>query len=64
MMQENRPPIGSPEDLDHSGESATASPAELEQLKDPAKQDEYRAAYLAQLRQRACPGCGETYESF
>lgn len=40
------------------------SPHDLEQLADPGKQAEYRRAYLAQLRQRACPGCGETDELF
>ena len=33
------------------------------QVRDPAddrKQEEYRRAYLEQLRQRECPGCGET----
>jgi hypothetical protein len=32
---------------------------ELEQLTNADKQVEYRREYLAQLRRRACPGCGE-----
>ncbi|TWU21409.1 hypothetical protein [Bythopirellula polymerisocia] len=30
------------------------------ELADKAKQEEYRKAHLAQLRQLQCPGCGET----
>jgi hypothetical protein len=39
---------------------APSASQDLQQLVDPDKQEEYRAAYLAQLRQRACPGCGES----
>lgn len=37
---------------------------ELAQLSDPVKQEQFRLEYLAQLRRRACPGCGETGEDF
>lgn len=37
---------------------------EAAQLTDPEKQAEYRREYLAQLRRRACPGCGESEEVF
>ena len=30
------------------------------ELEDEAKQAVYAKAYLAQLRARSCPGCGET----
>lgn len=30
------------------------------ELSDKEKQAEYEKAYLAQLRQLQCPGCGET----
>lgn len=33
---------------------------QLAELNDQKKQAEYRREYLAQLRRRACPGCGET----
>lgn len=38
--------------------------SDLAQLSDPDKQAEYRREYLAQLRQRACPGCGESVDLF
>ncbi|MDZ4656529.1 MAG: hypothetical protein SH868_03005 [Bythopirellula sp.] len=38
---------------------STLTPDELAQLSDPDKQAYFRREYLAQLRQRACPGCGE-----
>jgi len=38
--------------------------AESAQLADPDKQGEYRREYLAQLKRRACPGCGEQDEVF
>jgi hypothetical protein len=41
-------------------EAQSLSPAEQEQLSDAATQEEYRREYLAQLRRRACPGCGES----
>jgi hypothetical protein len=41
-------------------QSQSLSPAEQEQLSDAATQEEYRREYLAQLRRRACPGCGES----
>jgi hypothetical protein len=33
--------------------------AQLADLTDAAKQESYRQEYLRQLRQRACPGCGD-----
>jgi hypothetical protein len=38
--------------------------AESAQLVDPEKQAEYRREYLAQLKRRACPGCGEHDDFF
>lgn len=32
---------------------------QLADLEDEATQAEYRQAYLEQLQQRACPGCGD-----
>ncbi len=32
---------------------------DLAHLADPQTQEEYRRAYLEQLRRRACPGCGD-----
>lgn len=32
---------------------------ELLDLADDSTQNKYRAAYLEQLRRRACPGCGD-----
>lgn len=40
-------------------EKESLESAELAQLADPEKQAEYRREYLAQLKRRACPGCGE-----
>ncbi len=37
---------------------------DIAQLTDPVKQAEYRREYLAQLRQRSCPGCGESVDLF
>lgn len=37
---------------------------QLAALDDAAKQDEYRREYLAQLKRRACPGCGESNDLF
>jgi len=47
----NPKPAAEPEEL---------TQAELSQLSDKDKQEEFRKAYLAQLRQQQCPGCGET----
>ena len=43
----------------HVTEAQSLSPAEKEQLSDAETQARYRDEYLAQLRRRACPGCGE-----
>jgi len=44
-------------------ESVTAPtgdvPGPLADLSNDAQQDEYRRAYLEQLRRMSCPGCGE-----
>ena len=32
---------------------------DLADLADPKTQEEYRQAFLEQLRRRACPGCGD-----
>lgn len=64
MRQDDLTPHVKAEAPRDGGADATPAPSELQQLVDPAKQDEYRAAYLAQLRQRACPGCGEDVELF
>lgn len=40
--------------------SPASSPAASPELDDADLQAEYRREYLKQLRQRACPGCGET----
>jgi hypothetical protein len=37
---------------------------ELVDLQDSDLQAHYRREYLAQLRRRACPGCGEADEVF
>ncbi len=51
---------------DSPSETAPPSltPEEAAQLIDPQKQELYRREYLAQLRRRACPGCGETEQNF
>ena len=36
------------------------SPAQEQQLSDEQLQEQYRQAYLEQLRRRSCPGCGDT----
>lgn len=46
------------------GEKQKRTSEEAAALADPEKQAEYRREYLAQLRRRACPGCGESGEPF
>ena len=47
-------PKASPTDTD-----TPLDPKDLADLANQQTQDEYRRAYLQQLRRRACPGCGD-----
>jgi len=35
------------------------TPDQVRDLSDPAKQEQYRAAYRLQQARMSCPGCGE-----
>lgn len=63
MMHEGINPKPSPSPDKHT-QQATPPENLLEQLTEAAKQEAYRREYLAQLRQRACPGCGEDIEFY
>ncbi len=57
------PPEQQPEDQADTAAAEGLSPSLSERehldLADASTQAKYRAAYLEQLRRRACPGCGE-----
>ena len=44
--------------------SNTELPSDAAQLADTELQEKYREEYLAQLRRRLCPGCGEDSSVF
>lgn len=46
------------------GATPPSTPLNSESLSNADQQAEYRREYLAQLRRRACPGCGEDVEYF
>ena len=57
---ESRQRSGPPAPVSRHPQTPSLTPDELAQLADAAKQEDFRREYLAQLRRRACPGCGET----
>ncbi len=59
MMKDPREEMHSADRPPCERDKETLDLAELAQLADPEKQAEYRREYLAQLKRRACPGCGE-----
>ena len=61
-MMEQKPlsPKDAPSEPSTSDETVSLTNEQLAELNDQEKQAEYRREYLAQLRRRACPGCGET----
>ncbi len=36
------------------------TPKQTQQLSDEELQEQYRQAYLEQIRRQSCPGCGDT----
>jgi len=40
-------------------QGAELTPEQHEELDDPDKQEQYRAAYLVQQARTLCPGCGD-----
>lgn len=54
----------SPCDGDAKSEQHSLTAEQLAALDDAAKQDVYRREYFAQLKRRACPGCGESDDHF
>ncbi|WP_442483359.1 hypothetical protein [Aeoliella sp. SH292] len=49
---------------DEAPQSIAASQTDAAQLADVELQEKYRKEYLAQLRRRSCPECGEDFSSF
>jgi hypothetical protein len=61
-MEPNTEQLGRGPDDNRVGRPAdeTLTEAQEQALADADTQEKYRIEYLRQLRQRSCPGCGET----
>ncbi|MEX2171071.1 MAG: hypothetical protein WD851_17260 [Pirellulales bacterium] len=64
MSNERREELATTDRSACNEDNESLESAELAQLTDPEKQAEYRREYLAQLKRRACPGCGESDDLF